>query len=62
VLDTVMVNYTATLSEGPTTLLDEDGSALVIHADPDDYESQPAGNAGSRVACAVVSRAQAESS
>jgi len=61
-LDTVMVNYTATLSEGPTTLLDEDGSALVIHADPDDYESQPAGNAGARVACAVVSRAQAESS
>lgn len=58
-LDTVLINYPATLTQGPTTLLDEDGSALVIHAEPDDYESQPSGNAGSRVACAVVSSAQA---
>ncbi|CTQ31845.1 superoxide dismutase family protein [Jannaschia rubra] len=34
---------------------DEDGSALVIHSGPDDYESQPAGDAGDRVACAVLS-------
>jgi Cu-Zn family superoxide dismutase len=28
--------------------------ALVIHADPDDYKSQPAGNSGKRVACGVI--------
>jgi Cu-Zn family superoxide dismutase len=30
------------------------GKALVIHADPDDYITQPAGNAGIRVACGVI--------
>ncbi|KAA8921838.1 superoxide dismutase [Xanthomonas sontii] len=30
------------------------GRALVAHADPDDYHSQPAGNAGARVACGVI--------
>jgi superoxide dismutase, Cu-Zn family len=35
-------------------LLDADGSALVIHSGADDYESQPSGDAGSRVACGVI--------
>jgi Cu-Zn family superoxide dismutase len=35
-------------------LLDQDGSALVIHAGVDDYVSDPAGNAGDRIACGVV--------
>jgi len=35
-------------------LLDMDGAALVIHASPDDYASQPIGGAGARVACAVI--------
>ncbi|MFB9067304.1 superoxide dismutase family protein [Pseudofulvimonas gallinarii] len=30
--------------------------ALVVHADADDYTSQPAGNAGSRIACGVITR------
>lgn len=30
------------------------GRALVIHADADDYESQPSGDAGRRIACAVI--------
>lgn len=30
------------------------GRALVVHAGPDDYTSQPAGNAGSRVGCGVI--------
>jgi Cu-Zn family superoxide dismutase len=30
------------------------GKALVIHADPDDLNSQPAGNSGKRVACGVI--------
>lgn len=35
-------------------LMDADGSALIIHANADDYVSQPAGAAGSHVACAVL--------
>lgn len=30
------------------------GRALVVHRDPDDYSSQPAGNAGPRFACGVI--------
>jgi Cu-Zn family superoxide dismutase len=39
-------------------LLDADGSAFVVHAGPDDYMSDPAGNAGARVACGVVQPAE----
>ncbi|MCP1471495.1 Cu-Zn family superoxide dismutase [Sphingobium sp. OAS761] len=35
-------------------LLDTDGSAIVIHANPDDYTTQPIGGAGERVACAEI--------
>ena len=35
-------------------LTDADGSALVIHANPDDHLSQPIGGAGGRVACGVI--------
>lgn len=41
---------------GRLPLLDADGAALVIHADPDDYLSQPVGMAGARVACGVLAR------
>ena len=37
-----------------TALRDADGSAVVIHANPDDHLAQPIGGAGPRVACAVV--------
>ncbi len=30
------------------------GRSVVIHADPDDYQSQPAGNSGKRVGCGVI--------
>lgn len=36
------------------TLLDGDGAAVVIHEGPDDYETDPAGNAGPRIACGVL--------
>lgn len=36
------------------SLLQEEGTALVIHEDPDDYISQPAGDAGERIACGVI--------
>jgi len=35
-------------------LLDEDGAAVVIHAGADDYETDPAGDAGDRIACGVL--------
>ena len=43
----------------PGALLDTDGAALVIHAAADDYKTDPSGNSGARIACAVILR-QAE--
>lgn len=37
-------------------IFDADGTAIVVHAGPDDYRSDPAGDAGSRIACGVFSR------
>lgn len=37
-------------------IFDADGTAVVIHADPDDYVTDPAGNAGDRIACGVLRR------
>jgi Cu-Zn family superoxide dismutase len=36
---------------GPHSII---GRALIVHADPDDLESQPTGNAGDRIACGVI--------
>lgn len=37
-------------------LLDADGAAIVIHAAPDDYKTDPSGNSGARIACGVFTR------
>jgi len=36
------------------TLIDADGASLVIHAAADDYVTDPSGNSGARIACAVL--------
>lgn len=46
-----------TLEKGSTSLFDADGSSLVLHADPDDLRTDPAGNSGKRIACGVIVRA-----
>lgn len=45
-----------TLSSGPTTLFTTSGTSLVIHADPDDQMTNPAGNSGARIVCGVIEK------
>ena len=37
-------------------IFDADGTAVVVHEGPDDYRTDPAGDAGSRIACGVIKR------
>ena len=51
---------TATLRDSRSAveaaLFDADGTSIVIHADPDDNRTDPSGNSGARIACAVLTR------
>lgn len=50
-----VVNTAVTLDKGkPNSVFKPDGTALVIHASPDDYKTDPTGNAGGRIACGVI--------
>jgi Cu-Zn family superoxide dismutase len=50
-----ILNTAITLEKGkPNSVFDADGSAVVIHGGVDDYKTDPAGNAGERIACGVI--------
>ena len=57
-LKAAVFNPNVSLSDGTNPLADDDGSALLVHSGADDYESQPSGEAGGRVACGVIEAAQ----
>lgn len=38
----------------PNSLMKSGGTALIIHAQPDDYKTDPSGNSGDRIACGVI--------
>ena len=42
--------------DSTNAIFDDDGSAVMIHEGPDDYMTDPAGAAGARVACGVLTR------
>lgn len=42
---------------GDTGLMDTDGAAVIIHAQPDDNKTDPSGNSGARMICGVLKRA-----
>src|SRR2546425_5476005 len=51
-----IVNKQVTLGDGPNSLFHEGGTAIVIHASPDDNVTDPAGTAGARIACGVITK------
>jgi Cu-Zn family superoxide dismutase len=51
-----IVNKDVTFGSDPHTLFSNGGTAIVIHAKADDLKTDPAGNAGDRIACGVVTK------
>lgn len=54
-VDEVVTTAEVTLQRGKgNSILDEDGSSIMIHSKADDYKTDPSGNSGDRIACAVI--------
>ncbi|HEY8605006.1 superoxide dismutase family protein [Tsuneonella suprasediminis] len=53
---TLNARLTGTRQEVIDAIFDSDGTAIVVHADPDDNITNPSGNSGARIACGVFKR------
>jgi Cu-Zn family superoxide dismutase len=53
---TTVVAPGVTMGDDPHSIFTGGGTALVIHAAADDMKSDPAGNAGARIACGVIAK------
>lgn len=53
---TTVMNPRVTLGAEPNSVFANGGTALVIHGQADDMKSDPAGNAGPRIACGVIEK------
>jgi Cu-Zn family superoxide dismutase len=51
-----VVNKDVNLGDDSHSLFGNGGTALIIHASPDDMKTDPAGNAGDRIACGVITK------
>lgn len=51
-----ITNANVTLGTGANSLFANGGTALMVHAAADDMKSDPAGNAGARIACGVITK------
>jgi Cu-Zn family superoxide dismutase len=55
-LKTTITDTRVSLNDGANSLFSNGGTALVIHATADDMKSDPAGNAGARIACGLITK------
>ena len=53
---TTVTDPRVTMSMGPNSVFANGGTALVIHAKADDMKTDPAGNAGDRIACGTITK------
>ena len=51
-----LLDQNVMLGQGQSSLFHEGGTSLVIHANADDYKTDPAGNSGARIACGVIEK------
>ena len=50
-----VLNTAITLVQGrPNSVFDADGSSIIVHAGADDHKTDPAGNAGDRIVCGII--------
>ncbi len=55
-LQTTLMNMDMNLKDDSHSVFSNGGTALVIHAKADDMKSDPAGNAGDRIACGIIGK------